>query len=150
MCGCKSALPRQPLTRRSLAHQKLTLTPFSPAAEITLRLSNCSAVTPWSYLIVSEMPPVRRSHICFCIDEHQDDMNERQLRSDAHQDGKKICSVTYPYSLVQAPTDHMNLVKLETSHGTRMTDKCPMCLTCAHVPHPHRAVPAPTHERVLP
>lgn len=44
--------------------KKRTLTPFSPVAETILRVSNCRAVTAWSYLSVSKIPPVRTSQIC--------------------------------------------------------------------------------------
>jgi hypothetical protein len=57
---------------------------------------------------------------------------------------------TYPYRFVQASADDVNFVKLETSHGTGVAQKRSMGLTRAHVPHPHRAVPAAAHERVLP
>ena len=40
-----------------------TFIPFSPVAATILRVSNCNPVTAWSYLSVSKMPPVRRSHI---------------------------------------------------------------------------------------
>jgi hypothetical protein len=68
-CGCRSVnrvsslRPNKTNCRSSSRPISLTLTPFSPLAQITFRLSNCSAVTPCSYLIVSKTPPVRRSQI---------------------------------------------------------------------------------------
>jgi hypothetical protein len=114
----------------------LTLIPFSPAAETILRLSNCSAVTPCSYLTVSKMPPVRRSQIC------KSDVWRQLL--------KKKKGSTYPNGLVQTSADDVDLVKLETSHRPRVSQERAVGLTGAHIPHPHRAVPAPTYERILP
>lgn len=41
-----------------------TLIPFSPVAATIFRVSNCRAVTAWSYSKVSNAPPVRTSHTC--------------------------------------------------------------------------------------
>jgi hypothetical protein len=57
---------------------------------------------------------------------------------------------THPYGFVQTSAHDVELVKLEASHGTSVPQKRPMGLARAHVPHPHRAVPTPAHERVLP
>ncbi len=51
---------QRPMLKRSTVED---LTPFSPVAARILRESNCSAVTGWSYRIVSEMLPMRRSQM---------------------------------------------------------------------------------------
>jgi len=51
------------INREHIGAIQQTLIPLSPVAATTLRLSNCNPVIPWSYLRVSNVPPVRRSHI---------------------------------------------------------------------------------------
>jgi hypothetical protein len=103
--------------RRGVA---LTLTPFSPVAAITFRESNCNPVTAWSYLRVSDILPVRKSHIYRLIYSIESATKWWQKGTD-------------PKCLVKAAANDMNLVKLQTRHGSSMSQQCPMSLTSTHL-----------------
>lgn len=92
-----------------------TLIPFSPTAATIFRVSNCSAVTAWSYFRLSQIPPVRRSQIC--------------PASAAAQGTRRR---THPYRLVEAAAHDVQLVELQTRHGAGVPQQGPVRLPGTH------------------
>ena len=137
MCGCKSA----PLQRQQR--------PVSCQPQVTFTCLDAVLPSGRDHFAAVKL---KRRHAVVVLDRLKDPSRAEvpDLCSARFNQPLLIREPTYPYRFVQASTHDVNLVKLETSHGTGVAQKRPVRLTRAHVPHPHRAVPAAAHERVLP